>query len=111
MKCIDEKCNHRKSCEKVHLLNGFNLNENNNIVIPNQFFFELNCSNRLAKRGVPSEGFTFGCFSMKENNGQVEGGSLYINGNHITDFELSELIEMSNNAFSEMIENGEIRIG
>lgn len=111
MKCINEKCNHRKSCEQVHLLNGFNLNENNKIVIPNRFFFELNTSNRLAKIGVPSEGFEFGCFNMKQNNDEVEGGSFYINDNHVADFDLSELIEMSNNAFGEMLRDGEIKIG
>lgn len=111
MKCVNSKCENRNACEKVHKTNGINIDEDNTIFIPNRFFFQLNSSNRLAKRGVPSEGFTFGCFTMKQNNGEVEGGSLYINGNHITNFDLMELIDMSNNAFHEMIESGEVRIG
>lgn len=110
MKCINSKCEKRDYCEKVHFLNGLKIDEDNKIVIPNRFFFGLNINNRLAKIGVPNEGFTFGCFKMIQNNDEVEGGSLYINGNYIADFELSELIEMSNNAFKEMIENGEIKI-
>ena len=81
------------------------------LVIPNIFFFELNISNRLAKIGVPSEGFEFGCLKMIQKNEEVEGGALYINDSHVADFELSEIIEMSNSAFREMIANGEIKIG
>jgi len=111
MKCINEKCEMRNYCEKSHALNDLKINEDMDIVIPNRFFFELNTSNRLAKRGVPTEGFTFGCFKMIQKNDEVERGALYINDNHIIDFDLTELIEMSNNAFIEMIENGEVRIG
>lgn len=111
MKCINAKCEKRSYCEKTHTLNDLKIGKDIDIVIPNRFFFELNISNRLAKIGVPSEGFEFGCLKMIQKNEEVEGGALYINDSHVADFELSELIEMSNNAFREMIANGEIKIG
>lgn len=111
MKCINEQCKIRNHCEKTHTLNNLKINKDIDIVIPNKFFVELNISNRLAKRGIPSEGFTFGCFRLVQKNDNEEVGSLYINDNYVADFDLSELIEMSNNAFREMIENGEIKIG
>lgn len=111
MKCINEKCENRTYCENIHNLNDLKINENTDILIPNRLFFELNRNNRLAKTGIPIEGFAFGCFKIIPKNNNAEVSSLYINDNHITDFELMELIEMSNNAFREMIRSGEIGIG
>ena len=48
---------------------------------------------------------------MKLVEGENESGLLYINDSYITDFEFGELLDSCNNAFTEMIANGEIRIG
>lgn len=113
MRCINEKCEMRKHCEKAHTLNNLKMNEDMEVVVPNRFFFELNINNRLAKIGVPSEDFTFGCFKIikgYDKDFDIETGSLYINDNHVIDFSLTDLIDMSNTAFREMIEMGEIEI-
>lgn len=109
MKCMNSKCEKRIYCEKVHRLNGIKFGEDERIIIPNQFYFELNVSNRLAKRGIPANGFEFGCMKLVE--GENESGLLYINDSYITDFEFGELLDSCNNAFTEMIANGEIIIG
>lgn len=109
MKCVNSKCEKRNYCEKVHSLNGIKFEEDETIIIPNQFYFELNFSNRLAKRGIPSDGFEFGCMKLVE--GENESGLFYINDEFITSFEFGELIDSCNNAFREMVASGEVKIG
>lgn len=108
MICTKDNCNKKAFCEKIHKLNGYTLGTDEVVIIPNQFYFELNANNRLAKRGIPSDGFEFGCMKLIEcKNGD---GSLYINDRHIIDFNFNELLEDCNNAFREMIKNDEIKI-
>ena len=109
MKCMNINCEEREFCEKVYKLNGYKLGEDDRIMIPNQFYFELNIGNRFVKRGVPKEGFKFGCMSLKEN--QNDDYVFYIDNNPITDFTFGDLIDSCNSAFSEMIANGDIKIG
>ena len=108
MKCTKDNCSKKNFCENIHNLNGDVLGANETIRIPNKFFVELNIGNRLVKRGIPSEGFEFGCMKLLSENGK---GAFYINDKHIIDFTLEELVESSNNAFYEMIQNREIKIG
>lgn len=108
MICTKDNCDKKSFCEKIHNSNGYTLGADEVVIIPNQFYFELNASNRLAKRGIPSEGFEFGCMKLLEcENGD---GSFYINDKHITNFGFNELLDICNNAFYEMIKNGEIKI-
>lgn len=109
MKCVNSKCEKRNFCEKVHKINGYKIGDDEVIIIPNQFYYELNISNRLAKRGIPSNGFEFGCMKLIE--GKDESGLLYINDEFITDFEFGELLDSCNHAFTEMIESGELKLG
>jgi hypothetical protein len=108
MKCINEKCDKRSFCGKVHISNKSILGEDETIYIPNRFFYDLNVSNRLVKRGIPDGEFNFGCFKLAEN--KDGSSSLYMNNKHCINFSFSELVDTCNNAISEMIENGEIKI-
>lgn len=109
MKCINNECEKKQYCENIHMLNGCELGNSDSILIPNQFYFELNFSNRLVKRGIPSDGFEFGCMKLNESeNGRI---SFYINNEYISDFNYDELVNCCNNSFSEMIASGEIKIG
>ncbi|CEQ00433.1 Uncharacterised protein [[Clostridium] sordellii] len=109
MKCINNECEKKQYCEKIHMLNDCELGKSDLILIPNQFYFELNFGNRLVKRGIPSNGFKFGCMKLSESeNGDI---SFYINNEYITDLNYNELLDCCNNSFSEMIASGEIKIG
>ena len=108
MICTKDNCDKKYFCEEVHNLNGYKLNVDEVIIIPNRFYFELNMGNRLAKRGIPNDGFEFGCMKLLES--ENECGSLYINNTHITNFEFTELLDSCNSAFSEMVRNGDIKI-
>lgn len=108
MKCINNECEKKQYCEKVHTLNNYELGNSNLILIPNQFYFELNFGNRLVKRGIPSEGFNFGCMKLIESeNGNI---SFYINNEYVSEFKYNELVEQCNNAIAEIITSGEIKI-
>ncbi|MBS5985249.1 hypothetical protein [Clostridium sp.] len=108
MKCANSKCEKISYCEKVHNMNGIKFGEDETIIIPNQFYFELNFSNRLAKRGIKSDGFEFGCIKLEE--GENESGLLYVDNELITSFQLGELIDNCNNALREMVASGEVKI-
>lgn len=108
MKCTNIECEKRNYCENIHKLNDRKLNEDETIFIPNRFYYDLNYSNRFVKRGVPSDGFIFGCYKLIE--GENGCYSLFINDKQIANFKFSELVDYCNDAFTEMIENGDIKI-
>ena len=108
MRCINNECSKRKYCEKVHELNGYKLNEQEGIMIPNYFYYELNKNNRFAKQGVSKEGFVFGCKKLIET--KEDKYSFFINDVHIVDFDYMELLNDCNRVFSEMVNSGEIKI-
>lgn len=110
MKCVNEKCEQKVYCEKAHLLNRTELGKDQTIIIPNKFFVEANLNNRLVKWGIPSEGFEFGCMKLVESKKQNDTFILYINDKCMTEFQLSELVEICNSSFSEMVNNGEIKL-
>lgn len=108
MKCINNECEKKQYCENIHMLNGCELGNSDSILIPDQLFFELNFGNRLAKRGIPSNGFKFGCMELSESeNGGI---SFYINNEYISEFSFNELLDCCNNSFLEMMSSGEIKI-
>lgn len=108
MKCTNIDCEKINYCEKIHELNDCKLNDDETIFIPNEFYHDLNYSNRFVKRGVPSSGFIFGCYKLIDSDNGCY--SLFINDIQIANFKFSELMDCCNEAFREMIENGDIKI-
>lgn len=107
MRCINLQCEKRKICEHIYKMNGLDIDINDEIIIPDQLFYELNISNRLVKRGIPEE-YEYGCIKLVKNE---EGNAeLYIYDNLVTKFTFTELVETANNAFNNLIKNGYIKI-
>lgn len=110
MKCILKNCEKRKYCEKAHKSQDIILGKDDTILIPNEFFSELNMGNRLAKRGIPEDGYEFGCFELVESPLGSGQGILSINEKIIASFKFRELMNYCNDSFNNLIENEAIKI-